>query len=205
MDNLTRRLRRGLLAPLLLVPLCSCGGGSKLRPLLPIERMADYSWMPVTIEGTLRKAYMSDDSCLYAEWAAGPFNPDASGEFEPIYQSSDSIVVVTPHGILPIDIFSIRLYLRPTLSRTYSPENAKMAPMPVQDAIERSGGGITAVREYILRPTQTYYARVGLDSLSATGSSSEAGETVAVTRRILEISDRPFDVARLSDITPATR
>ncbi len=204
MDNLTRRLRKGLLAPLLLVPLCSCGGGSTLRPLLPIESMADYSWLPVTIEGTIRKAYMAGDSCLYAEWAAGPFNPDASGEFEPIYQSSDSIVVVTPHGILPIDIFSIRLYLRPTLSRTFSPENAKMAPLPVQEAVKESGG-VTAVREYILRPTQTYYARVALDSLSATGMSSEAGETVAVTRRILEISDRPFDGPTLSEITPATR
>ncbi len=188
------------LAPLLLT---SCAG-EKGRPLLTIEQMASYAWLPVTIEGDTITSYMTNDTCHYAEWAQGPWNPDATGQFEAAYQTNDSIVIVTPHGLLPIDIFSIRLYLRPTFSRTFSPENSSIAPLPVQKFVE-ARGGITAVREYALRPEQTYYARVVRDSLSTTGSTSAAGETVVLTRPIVEISDRPFEANREWVATPATR
>lgn len=188
------------LTPLLLT---SCAG-EKVRPLLSLEQMAKYSWLPVTIEGDTITSYLSDDTCHYAEWAQGPWNPDATGEFEAAYQTNDSILIVTPHGVLRVDIFSIRLFLRPTFSRTFSPENSSIAPLPVQKFVE-SRGGVTAVREYALRPRQTYFARVGRDSLSTQGTDSDAGSAVVLTRPIIEISDRPFEAEREWVATPATR
>lgn len=198
-------LRDRIPVPMTLLPmillLCGCGG-SEGRVLLTEREFARYASLPVTIEGVPRKAYLAGDTCYYAEWAAGPFYPDGTGAFEPIFQSSDSIVIVSPHGLFPTDLFSLRLYLRSTLSRTFDPESASGAPLPVQEAVRRLAGTI-AVREYVLRPEQTYWARLAFDTLR--GRSDEAGETVVAIRRIVELSDRPFDGPRLSPVTPATQ
>ena len=196
----TASLIPALLLPLLLI---ACAG-EKGRPLLSVEQLASYSWLPATIEGDTLVSYMTDDTCHYSEWAQGPFSPDGNGTFEAAHQTTDSILIVTPHGVLPIDVFSIRLYLRPTFSRTFSPENSSIAPLPVQKYID-ARGDITAVREYVLRPHQTYYARVSRDSMSTRGADSDAGEQVVLTRAVVEISDRPFDASREWVATPATR
>ena len=125
-------MRVRFLPLLLLIPFIHSCGGAPVRPVLRMERMADYVFLPVTIEGTMMRSYLAGDSCHYQEFATGPYNPDASGTFTAVFQSKDSIIVVTPHGIIPVGIFDVRLLLGPYYSRTFGPEQIEIAPAPVQ-------------------------------------------------------------------------
>ena len=197
-------MRVRFLPLLLLIPFIHSCGGAPVRPVLRMERMADYVFLPVTIEGTMMRSYLAGDSCHYQEFATGPYNPDASGTFTAVFQSKDSIIVVTPHGIIPVGIFDVRLLLGPYYSRTFGPEQIEIAPAPVQKEIDKAATTI-AVREYLLQPNRTYYARLAYDSL-VVQQATDAGERIVRTRPVLEITDIPFNAAvTRSEATPATR
>ena len=95
--------------------------------------------------------------------------------------------------------FSIKLYLGSFFSRTFNSENASIAPLPIQKLVEEKGGTI-AIREYLLQPNTTYYARAKIDTLDLTstrpvismGEVIEQKESAHLTKQVLEISDRPF-------------
>lgn len=184
-----------------IVPLCGmaitgCSGES--RVYVTMAELADYTYVPVTIEGDTIRAYMTDDSVHYSEWAYGPFRTDQPIELESVFQSRDSFLVVTPYGTLPIDVLSIRLFLHPYFSRTYGPENASTAPLAVERLVENIGATVS-VQEFLLQPGITYFARVGVDSVAGV----DGGPTRK--RYLLEIASRPFDAPRLPPATPATR
>ena len=178
--------------------LSSCGG-DHVRPRVTLAELSAYSSIPVTIEGTPRTAYLTDDSCHYSEWAYGVMKPDASVNLTTAYQTSDSIIVVTPYGIIPLDVFSLKLYLGAFFSRTFNEENASIAPLPIQRLVEEKGSTI-AVREYLLQPERTYFARVRIDTvnLAATRPVISTDEVIEyeknpqLIKHVLEISDKPF-------------
>lgn len=168
--------------------LAGCGASS--RPMVTWDDLSRSNSLPVTIEGTLQRSYLTGDSCYYSEWAYGVMRPDGSASLVPANQSYDSITVVTPHGIIRLDIFEIRTYVGSFYSRTFSPENAGIAPTPIQKLLEKTPETIS-VREYLLQPERTYYVRVRSDSAyGAPGTSGEAREVLV--RNVLEICDLPF-------------
>ncbi len=181
-------LARFVTTALLSLGLLSCGGTVARKRVTPQE-LVNLRSIPVTIEGTLRSAYMTDDSCYYTEWAYGVMTEDASVSLTPAYQSSDSILVVTPHGVMLLDIFDVKLYLGAYFSRTFSSENASIAPLPIQKLVEKEGG-IIAVHEFLLRPEQTYYAQVRREFAPGTDPAETAG---VGSRLVVELSDRPFE------------
>ncbi len=206
MTTHARRLVGGstlLFFTILLIGLPGCTTTVK-RPLLTKEKLSTFGSVTATIEGSPRVTYMNGDSCHYSEWAHGPFNRDGTGRFEADYQSTDTVLIVTDYGVMPIDVFSLRLFLRPVFSSTFSPENAKNAALPVQRLVEKSGD-IIAVREWALVPNQTYHVRIRHDSIAAEGLSLATGDPVIVTRPVIEISDRPFEIVRELGATPSTR
>ncbi|MCB0713892.1 MAG: hypothetical protein KDD67_16320 [Ignavibacteriae bacterium] len=172
----------GLLLSLMLV---SCGG-DVVRPRVTMGELTKFASIPVTIEGKIRSAYMTDDSCYYTEWAYGIMGEDASISLTPAFQSNDSILVVTPYGVIQLDIFQIKLYLGSYFSRTFSSENSSIAPLPIQKLVEKEGG-VIAVHEFLLLPEQTYFAQVRKNTLAGVNGSDSTSQYV------LEISDRPFN------------
>lgn len=201
--NLFRTVLPVLLAlPALLAGLFFAGCGAKGRPHITWSDLASVKSMPVTVEGTLQKAYMTDDSCYYSEWSYGVMHSNGSADLIPANQSNDSITIVTPRGILRVDIFEMRTYLGAFYSRTFSPENEGIAPTPIRKLLEKTPLTIS-VREYLLQPERTYYVRVRSDSALAP-PKTEGGEPEVLYRHILEISDLPFrEAAPPRELTPA--
>lgn len=195
------------LLPLLLI----CAGftlfgcGAKGRPHVTWSDLASARSLPVTVEGTLQRSYMTGDSCYYSEWAYGVMAPDGSADLIAANQSNDSITIVTPRGIMRLDIFEIRTYLGAFYSRTFNPENQGIAPTPIQKLLEKTPETIS-VREYLLQPGRTYYARVRSDS-ALTPPREAGGQPEVIYRNVLEISDIPFreEQAAARELTPAYR
>lgn len=182
--------RRSLLLLFAVVPIIS-GCRKTPDPGLTLEDLAGYNSLPVTIEGRLFFSTMTGDSCYYAEWAYGPMDADASTDLIAAQQSLDSIEVVTPKGRIKLDVFEIRTYIGSFFSRTFNDENAGGAPSPVQELVAQQGGTIS-VQEYLLEPKRTYYAHVGSDSIYIPAENG-SGEDRLVLRKVLEISDLPFE------------
>lgn len=161
------------------------------EPKLTLEDLAVYRSLPVTVEGRLQLSAMTNDSCYYSEWAYGPMNTDGTTQLTGARQTIDSIDVVTPRGVITLDVFQVRMYIGSYFSRTFSPENIAAAPTPIQDLLEKQPGTIS-VQEYLLQPDRTYHVRVRSDTAyippSVPGSEPEIR-----TRPILEISDLPFN------------
>ena len=182
--------RLAFVVAVILLPSCS----SDTRTWVTLHELSKRSSIPVTIEGTYRKAALTDDTVHYSEWAYGPFQTDQPIELTPAYQTDDSLVVVTPYGYLAIDVLSIRLFVGPYYSRTFGPENESIAPFAVSHLIKKSGETLS-IQEFLLQPKMTYFARVAKDSVGLGGPY----------RTILEISSRPFDGRRQLPPTPGTR
>lgn len=178
------------------------GCGAKGRPRITWNDLSEANSLPVTVEGTLQRSYMTGDSCYYSEWAYGAMHSDGSADLIPANQSHDSITIVTPRGIMRLDIFEIRTYLGAYYSRTFNPENQGAAPTPIQKLLERVPETI-AVREYLLQPERTYYVRVRSDS-AMSPPKNPGDQPQVMYRNILEISDMPFrEGIYARELTPA--
>ena len=159
-------------------------------PGLSLEDLASYRSLPVTIEGRLQLSAMTGDSCYYAEWAYGPMHTDGTTELVSARQTIDSVDVVTPKGLIRLDVYQMRLFIGSYFSRTFNTENIASAPTPIQVLLKKHPGTIS-VQEYLLHPDRTYYARVHTDTIYMALTDSD-DDSEFVTRPILELSDLPF-------------
>lgn len=180
-----RRLVPVLFAFILAV---AAGCSSAKRPVVTLKDLAAYDSMSVTLEGDPALSYLTGDSSYYSEWAYGYAASDGSASLTPGYQSNAPLKVITPYGEVTLDVFTIRAFLGPSFSRSYDRGSLSIAPAPIQRLLEQRDGTI-AIREYVIKPGRTYYARVHTETFYQPAADGTPQELV---QHVLEISDLPF-------------
>lgn len=172
-----------LLLPLLLAT-------KPLPPTEPtLEMLADKGVMEVKLEGTPQTDHPMEKPCVYFDWGWAEKQGKSVGSRWRGGQSEAPLTVITPHGRLRVAVHSIRTFLAPSFSRTFTPSDAATAPAILRTQLEE---GLTVILEdYCLLSGRTYWAAVRMDTVNL--PPLERGEQPVPRRNaVLLISDKPF-------------
>ncbi len=185
----------------LALTLTSCMWGESVH-IVTLEELESYQPFEITLRGDTILAYLSDDTCHYTEWAYNERLDSGWTELTSGYQTDKPLRIITPYGEATLNIYQIRTYLGAYHSRTFERGNAAIAPAPMRQALERADK-MLYVREYLLSPNRSYWARVGKARYFAPADSPGAAPIEKYTL-VLEISDKPFKGgAPDRELTPA--
>lgn len=158
----------------------------------------------VSIRGDGKSAFLSQKKCVYFEWAYGIKKGADWQMFSLGFHSQDDVWIETPHGDFLLHYGEMRLHLKPSYTKTYTPAQASEAPEAVREMIQSEKKPIV-VEEYCLEPLKTYFyhAQIEIESYYLPPPSPGA-EPTRHTNTVLAISDAPFvDGKTVTPLTPS--
>lgn len=171
---------------------------------LTLDDLTSSGVFRVKFDGKRVKTYFGKKTAVYQEVIHGTQTDGEWSTYTSDVVSDAPVTAITPKGKIVLPTVRLRLYLQPSIRRTFTSATASKAPAAWHYEISTMNEPII-VEEYRLEPRRNYYARVSTISYYLPPADAESAPTRHETN-VLEVSDRPFKNGKpQAKGTPGTR
>ncbi len=171
---------------------------------LSLDDIASSGVFRVKFDGKRVKSYFGKRTAVYQEVIHGTQTDGEWSTYTSDIVSDTPVTAITPKGKIVLPTVKLRLYLQPSIRKTFTSKTASKAPAAWHYEISTMNEPII-VEEYRLEPGRSYYARVKTISYHLPPAGDEAAP-VRIETTVLEVSDLPFKEGKPQlDATPSSR